>query len=70
MAEESNIIVGVARLVLHIPEARSLKEKRSAVRSLIEKLKSRHRVLVLEIDHQDLHQRAELSVCETRTGAA
>lgn len=55
--------VGVAHLELHVPEARSLKAKRGPVRSLVEKIKNRHRVLVVEVDHQDLYQRARLAIC-------
>ncbi|HSL19718.1 MAG TPA: DUF503 domain-containing protein [Methylomirabilota bacterium] len=61
------IYVGVARLGLHIPEARSLKEKRSHVRSLMERLRARHQVMVLETDHQDLHQRSELAILAVST---
>lgn len=61
------VYVGVARLGLHIPEARSLKEKRSHVRSLTERLRARHQVMVLETDHQDLHQRSELVVLAVST---
>lgn len=56
------IYIGVAHLELHIPEARSLKAKRSPVRSLIEKIRSRHQVPVIEVDHQDLYQRARLAI--------
>lgn len=62
-----NIYVGVARLGLHIPEARSLKAKRSHTRSLVERLRSRHQVMVLETDHQNLHQRAEFAICAFST---
>ncbi len=62
-----NIYVGVARLGLHIPEARSLKTKRSHTRSLVERLRSRHQVMVLETDHQDLHQRADFAICAVST---
>jgi uncharacterized protein YlxP (DUF503 family) len=62
-----NIYVGVARLGLHIPEARSLKDKRSHTRGLVERIRSRHQVMVLETDHQDLHQRAELAICAVST---
>jgi uncharacterized protein YlxP (DUF503 family) len=55
--------LGVAHVELHIPEARSLKAKRAPVRSLVEKIRSRHQVLVIEADHQDLYQRASLTVC-------
>ena len=59
--------IGLARLELHIPEARSLKAKRAPVRSLVEKIKNRHQVLVIEADHQDLYQRASLSICALST---
>lgn len=57
------LYVGVARIELHVPEARSLKEKRSHTRSLLERIRNRHQVLAVEYDHQDLHQRAALAVC-------
>lgn len=59
--------IGVAHLELHIPEARSLKAKRAPVRSLVEKIKNRHKVLVVETDHQDLYQRASLAICALST---
>ncbi|NOZ79968.1 MAG: DUF503 domain-containing protein [Acidobacteria bacterium] len=65
-----NLFVGVARLELHIPEARSLKDRRRALRPLIERLRNRHRVLVIETGHTDLHQRAALAICGVSTTAA
>ena len=62
-----NLYIGVARLELHIPEARSLKGKRSQTRSLIERIKSRHQVLVIEALHQDLHQRAGVYIVAIST---
>ena len=62
-----NIYVGVARLGLHIPEARSLKTKRSHTRSLVERIRNRHQVMVLETDHQNLHQRADFAICAAST---
>ena len=59
MANDSNIYVGVARLELHLPEARSLKAKRSWIRSLVERIRSRHKVLVIEAGGQDLYQRTQ-----------
>jgi uncharacterized protein YlxP (DUF503 family) len=55
--------VGVALVELHLPEARSLKAKRAPVRGLVERIRSRHQVLVIENGHQDLHQRARLAIC-------
>ena len=62
-----DIYIGVAHLELHIPEARSLKAKRGPVRSLVEKIRSRHQVLVIEVDHQNLYQRARLAICALST---
>ena len=65
--EQKPLYIGVARLSVHLPEARSLKAKRSETRSLVERIKSRHQVLVVESDHQDLHQRAAFAVCALST---
>jgi uncharacterized protein YlxP (DUF503 family) len=61
------IYVGVAHLELHIPDARSLKAKRAPVRSLVEKIRNRHKVLVIEVEHQDLYQRARLAISAIST---
>lgn len=62
--------VAVARVELHVPEARSLKEKRAPVRSLVDRIRSRHQVLVIEAGHQELHQRARLDICALSTSQA
>lgn len=59
--------IGIAHLELHIPEARSLKAKRAPVRSLVEKIRNRHQVLVTEVDYQDLYQRTRLAICALST---
>jgi len=56
------MFVGISVFELHIPAARSLKEKRRVVRALIDRLHQRHRVSILESDHHDLHQRAEIGI--------
>jgi uncharacterized protein YlxP (DUF503 family) len=56
------MIVGIAVLELHLPHARSLKEKRQVVRSLIDRMHARYRVSVAETAHHDLHQRAEIGI--------
>ncbi len=70
MSQDGNLYVGVARLELQIPDARSLKDRRRAVRPLVERLRNRHRVLVLETGRGDLHQRAGLAICAASTVAA
>jgi uncharacterized protein YlxP (DUF503 family) len=56
------VVLAISVFELHVPEARSLKEKRSVVKSLIERISARHRVCVLESDFQDLHQRSEITL--------
>lgn len=70
MSETSPLFVAVATIELHLPGARSLKDKRHDVRSLVERLRSRLAVLVVEADHQDLHQRAGLAIAALATDAA
>ena len=47
---------------LHIPAARSLKEKRRVVKGLVERLHRRFRVSIAETDFHDLHQRAQIGI--------
>jgi hypothetical protein len=56
------MFVGIVRIELHIPGAASLKDKRSVVQSLKERIRSRIHASVAEVDHQDLWQRAALGV--------
>lgn len=56
------MFVVVSVFELHIPEGRSLKQKRKVVKSLVERIHARYRVSVAETDHHDLHQRAEIAV--------
>jgi uncharacterized protein YlxP (DUF503 family) len=56
------MFVGIVRIELHIPGSGSLKEKRSVVRSLKERIRQRVHASVAEVDHLDLWQRAALGV--------
>jgi uncharacterized protein YlxP (DUF503 family) len=47
------MIVGVMTAQLHLHGINSLKEKRSIVKSLIGRLKSRFNISIAEVDHQD-----------------
>ena len=55
------MIVGLLTLELHIPHARSLKDKRMVLRSVKDRLR-KFNVAVAEVEHQDLWQRATLGV--------
>lgn len=54
--------IGLLTLEIHIPGARSLKDKRQVVRSLKDRLRARFNVAVAELDHQELWQRARVGV--------
>jgi uncharacterized protein YlxP (DUF503 family) len=55
-------VVGVARWVLHLPGCRSLKDKRSIVRGLRDRMISKFRVSASETDLHDRRAMAELTV--------
>ena len=61
------MVIGLLMLDLHFPGARSLKDKRQALRSLETKLRNRFNVSVAEVEHQDLWQRARLAVVTVNT---
>jgi uncharacterized protein YlxP (DUF503 family) len=68
------MFVGVLRLGLHVPHARSLKDKRRVVLKFRDRVRARFDVSIAEVGDQDLHQRAvfgvavvsgEASVCDS-----
>jgi uncharacterized protein len=61
------MVIGLLTLDLHFPGARSLKDKRQALRSLETRIKNRFNVSVAEVEHQDLWQRARLAVVSVNT---
>jgi hypothetical protein len=50
------------RFDLHIPQSRSLKAKRAAIRPIVDGLRHRFHVSVAETDHHDQWQRAGIAV--------
>jgi uncharacterized protein YlxP (DUF503 family) len=56
------VVVGAARVVLHVHGSRSLKEKRGVVRSVSQRLRNRFNVSVAEVEGQDTWQRAVLGL--------
>ena len=64
------MVIGLLTLELHIPGARSLKDKRQALRGLEARLRNRFNVSVAEVEHQDLWQRARLAVVTVNTDHA
>jgi uncharacterized protein YlxP (DUF503 family) len=60
------MVIGLLTVEMHIPGARSLKEKRMVLRSVKERLR-KFNVAVSETDHHDLWQRAELGIVTIST---
>lgn len=56
------MVVGVAEIEVRIPEVGSLKGKRSVVRKLIERTRSRFSVAIAEVEKQDVHSRAVIGL--------
>jgi len=61
------VVVGLLTLELFLPDAHSLKDKRSLVRPLIQRLRRDWNVSVTEVGHQDAWQRATLAVASVNT---
>lgn len=56
------MIVGVMTTQLHLQGITSLKEKRSIVKSVIGRLKSRFNISIAEVDHQDNKRSAAIAM--------
>lgn len=54
--------VSVVTVEIHLPGARSLKDKRRIVKSLKDKIHNRYRVSIAEIDHHDLRQSSKIGI--------
>ena len=52
--------VGILQVHLHVPDARSLKDKRRIVRMLLDRARSQFHVAAAEVDDQDTWQSAVL----------
>lgn len=56
------MVVGILRLTLAIPAAQSLKEKRHAVKKLVDRVRARFNASIAEVAENDVWQRAVLGV--------
>jgi uncharacterized protein YlxP (DUF503 family) len=54
--------VGLLRITLHIPAARSLKDRRGVVRRAVDRVRARFNVSVAEVGDSDHWQRATIAV--------
>jgi len=55
------VTIGILSIELSIPHARSLKDKRQVLRSVIDRTR-RHNVSVAEVSYQDVWQRAGIAI--------
>jgi uncharacterized protein len=62
--------VAVIRIELHIPSSRSLKEKRAALKPVVEGMRHRFSLSVAETAFQDKWQRAEIGVAVVSSTAS
>jgi uncharacterized protein len=56
------------RFDLHIPQSRSLKMKRAAIRPIVDGVRHRFRVSVAEVDYHDQWQRTAIAVAVVANG--
>ncbi len=56
------MIVGLLQVDVHLPSARSLKDKRSVLKSLKDQLRGRFNVAVAEVDAHDKWQLATVGI--------
>jgi uncharacterized protein len=54
--------IGLLTLEIHIPDARSLKDKRQVLRSLKDRLRAHFNVAIAELQYQETWQRARVGV--------
>ena len=62
--------IGVCRIMLHLPESASLKDKRQVSRSLSARIRNSFSVAVAEVEDHELWQRLTLAVCCVSTDSA
>ncbi len=56
------MFIAAGRFELFIPSARSLKDKRQVLRSVIQTVRNKFNVSIAEVEYQDLWQRAAVGV--------
>jgi uncharacterized protein len=62
--------VGALAVEIHLPGSRSLKDRRSVVRHLLDTSRHRYGVAAAEVEYQDLWQRAGLAFCAVAADAS
>jgi uncharacterized protein YlxP (DUF503 family) len=58
----SSVAIGIARVVLHLPDSGSLKSKRQVVSGLLRRVRAEFKVSAAEVGDRDRWQLAEIAV--------
>jgi uncharacterized protein YlxP (DUF503 family) len=58
----STVAVGLAKVVLHLPESGSLKTKRQVISGLLRRVRTQYQVAAAEVGERDRWQLAELAI--------
>jgi uncharacterized protein YlxP (DUF503 family) len=61
--DDVRIFYGVGRIEVHIPHSHSLKDRRSVMKGLKERISERLKVSVVDAGPQELWQRGALGIC-------
>ena len=61
------MVIGLLEIELHLPDSRSLKDKRQPLRSILARVRQNHNVSIAEVAHQGEWQRAALAVVGVNT---
>ena len=61
--KSASVFVGVGKVWLEIPACKSLKEKRSALKPLLAKIRDKFQVSASEIGHHDVWQSSVIGLC-------
>ncbi|MFQ6029084.1 MAG: DUF503 domain-containing protein [Dehalococcoidia bacterium] len=61
--------IGVCRIILHLPDSQSLKDKRQVARSLTSRIRNQFNVAVSEDTEEELWQRLALLICAVSNDA-
>lgn len=64
------MVVGVLLLTLYIDESHSLKEKRSVLQKIKQRVRNEFNVSISECSEQDLWQKTQLGICQVGTNQA
>jgi uncharacterized protein YlxP (DUF503 family) len=65
----ATLVIGIARVVLHLPDSGSLKSKRRVVSGLLRRVRTEFQVSAAEVGELDRWQLAELAVATVSADA-